>query len=404
MGSAAGLLARPGARIEGTAVKTHLLMLVQNRVGRGTYWRALGFAQELARLDYEVTLLAVAPNRRRGFSQHTLNGVHIVESPDLLPRSGYDPWDALNRMKWVWPRPFDLIHAFETRPVNLFPALLARWRLGVPLLTDWCDWFGRGGSVEQRPNPLLRTLLRPVETFFEEYPRPRSAGTTVINTALQQKALMLGVPAERLLLLPNGANVTGIVPQNKQAMRQKLGLPEDAFILGYTGALFLADAQLMAPAFDLIHAAHPQVKLLLIGYTNLAVEEMVQAKTAVLRTGPVSHQELADYVAACDAGWLPLADNAANRGRFPMKVHDFMAAGRPLIVSNVGDLGNFVQSHSLGYVTPAEPVMMAQSITDILTEPAAHTRMGLLARHVAETEYAWPVVSARLARFYERLL
>ncbi len=404
MGGAARLLARAVAWVEGTAVKLRLLMLVQNRAGRGTYWRALGFAQELAHLGYEVTLLAIAPNRRRGFSQYALNGVQIVESPDLMPRSGYDLWDVLNRMVWVRQRPFDLIHAFETRPVNLLPALLARRKLGVPLLTDWCDWFGRGGSVEQRPNPLLRALLRPLETFFEEYPRPRADGTTVINTILQQKALALGIPADRLLLLPNGANVKEIVPQDRHTIRQKLGLPENAFILGYTGALFLADAQLMASAFDAIHAAHSQARLLLIGYTNLNVAEMVQAKTAVLRTGPVSYQELADYLAACDAGWLPLADNVANRGRFPMKAHDFIAAGRPLIVSDVGDLGDFVRQHRLGHVATAGPAAMAQVVSAALADPAALAEIGPHARHVAETEFAWPVISTRLAQFYTRLL
>ncbi len=381
-----------------------LLMLVQNRVGRGTYWRALGFAQELARLNYDVTLLAVAPNRRRGFASYVLNEVRIVETPDLMPRSGYDLWDALNRMAWVRQRQFELIHAFETRPVNLLPALLARRRLRVPLLTDWCDWFGRGGSVEQRANPLLRAILRPLETFFEEYPRPRAAGTTVINAILQQKALRLGVPEERLLLLPNGANVVDISPQDSQGMRQRLGLPEDAFILGYTGTLFLEDARLMAQTFDLLYAAHPQVRLLLIGYANLAVEEMVQAKTAVLRTGPVSHQQLANYLAACNIGWLPLADNAANSGRFPMKVHDFMAAGRPLIVSDVGDLGDFVRRHGLGYVAPAEPTAMAQAINTALANPAALAEIGPHARHLAETEYTWPVVTARLAQFYARFM
>ncbi|MCA9973288.1 MAG: glycosyltransferase, partial [Anaerolineales bacterium] len=317
----------------------HILMPLFNRVGKGTYWRALGFATELARLGMDVTLLAVAANRRRGFAEQQVDGVRVVETPDLHPRSGYDPWDALNRMAWVWPRPFDLIHAFETRPVNILPALLARRRHRAPLFTDWCDWFGRGGSVEQRPNPLLRALLRPAETFFEERFRPGATGTTVINTTLLHKARALGIPDERLLLLPNGANVSGIRPQPLAAVRRKLGLPVDALLLGYTGAMFVEDAALMAAAFDQIHAARPDARLLLIGYGNVAVEEMVADKTAVFRTGPIPFAALADYVAACDAGWLPLADNAANRGRFPMKIHDFMAAGRPLIVSDVGEMG-----------------------------------------------------------------
>jgi glycosyltransferase involved in cell wall biosynthesis len=383
---------------------TRLLMLLFNRPGKGTYWRALGFAQELVHLNYEVAMLVVAANRRWGFAQSKVNGVRVVESPDLMPRSGYDLWDVVNRLAWVHKRPFDLIHTFETRPVNIFPALLARRRQQIPLLTDWCDWFGRGGSVEQRPNPLLRTILRPLETFFEERFRPGAAGTTVINQTLWQKARDLGIAPERLLLLPNGANVTDIYPQNKTAVRARLGLPADAFILGYTGAMFADDAQLMASAFDQIEVALPRARLLLIGYSNVAVEEMVREKTAVYRTGPLSYTQLADYLAACDLGWLPLADNAANRGRFPMKVHDFMAAGRPLLVSDVGELGQFVSSYDIGRVAAPEAAAQARQLVALYGQPAALTTWGQQARHVAATKFAWPVVTAELDRFYQQFL
>ena len=36
---------------------TRLLMLTFNRVGKGTYWRAMGYAKELVPLGYEVTLV-----------------------------------------------------------------------------------------------------------------------------------------------------------------------------------------------------------------------------------------------------------------------------------------------------------------------------------------------------------
>jgi glycosyltransferase involved in cell wall biosynthesis len=381
-----------------------LLMPLYNRVGKGTYWRALGFAEALSRQGYEVTLLAVAANRKRGFVEREVNGVKLVETPDLLPSSGYDLWDALNRIAWVKRRPFDLIHAFETRPVNIFPALYGRKRYNIPLLTDWCDWFGRGGSVEQRSNWLLRTILRPIETFFEERFRPGAAGTTVINNILRQKALALGIPAERLLLLPNGANVNDIRPQPKERVRAKLGLPADAIILGYTGTLFAEDARLMAAAFDAIQAKLPQARLLLIGYTNFPVEEMVKVKAAVQRTGPVNYEQLADYVAACDAGWLPLADNAANRGRFPMKAHDFMAAGRPLIVTDVGDLGPFVQQWQIGYTAEAAAAPLAETVLTAVAQPDILRQQGEQARRVAEEQFAWPIVAAKLDQFYRQFL
>jgi glycosyltransferase involved in cell wall biosynthesis len=385
-------------------VTTRLLMLLYNRLGKGTYWRALGFAGELNRRNYEVIMVVAGRQRRWHSVEQTVNGVRLVEAPDLAPGTGYDLWAVAHRLLWLRKRPFDLIHAFETRPVNILPALYARNRYRIPLITDWCDWFGRGGSVEQRPGRIVRTVLRPIETFFEERYRVGAAGTTVINSVLYGKALALGVPPERLLLLPNGANVMEIRPAHRQTVRARLGLPQEAPILGYTGALFAEDACLMAAAFDLVQAQQPAARLLLIGYTNLPVESLVATPTHVLRTGPVSSAELADYAAACDVGWLPLADNRANQGRFPMKVHDFMAAARPLIVSDVGDLGDFVRKWRIGAVAPATPGALAEAVLDALARPDELDRTGTRARQVAEEQFAWPQVAARLDCFYQEII
>lgn len=381
-----------------------LLMPLYNRTGKGTYWRALGFARELVKNGYEVTILSVAPNQKWRFSDHTIDGVRIVETPDLMPRSGYDLWDAVRRVNWLRQRPFDLIHTFETRPVAILPSLFSQRQNNIPLITDWCDWFGRGGSVEERKNKLLKNILRPIETFFEEHYRPGADGITVINTVLQKKATELGIPQTQQLLLPNGTNIQAIYPQPKQKIRKQLGLPAHAFYLGYTGSMFLADAHLMAAAFNKIQAQFPQARLLLIGYSNITVEQMVNVPEAVIRTGPVSYQQLADYVAACDIGWLPLADTPANKGRFPLKVSDFMAAGRPLLVSDVGDLGNFVKQWELGWSTKAQTATLAQAVLDIISEPDLLTKTGTHARHIAEIQFAWPVVTKKLDNFYKQIL
>ena len=382
-------------------MKTKLLMLLMNRVGRGTYWRALGFAEALILKGYDVTLLAVAPNRKIGFKEYKVSGVNLVETPDLLPSSGYDLWDALNRSAWLGRRKFDIVHAFETRPVNIIPALAACRRDKIPLVTDWCDWFGRGGSVEQRSNWLLRNTLRPLETLFEERFRPSAAGTTVINSILYRKALALGIPAARLLLLPNGANTKDIQPQRKDLVRERLGLSGKSLILGYTGVFFKEDAKLMADAFNLIRAELPQAVLLLIGYANLPIEEMLDDKKSIIRTGPVSFEQLSDYLAACDCGWLPLADCAANRGRFPMKVNDFMAAGRPLIVSDVGDLGFFVDKWNIGFSASPNALSIAQSTIKAFEQQDRLEEIGAHARSVAEDHFSWPIIANKLDHFYK---
>jgi len=257
-----------------------ILMLVFNQVGRGTYWRALHLSRQLAGCGHQVTLMATAQTARMRLVEREELGVRLVETPDLFSgslRSGWDLWNAARRIKWLWNRSFDLIHAFEMRPVVLWPALFAR-RRGAFWVTDWCDWFGRGGSVEERPNPILRWALRPVETFFEERFRTRSDAATVINSTLHRKLLDLGMPEDRILVLPNGADLEGIRPKPRDEVKQRLGLPFDLRFVAYTGSMFRRDAALMAAAFDRIYAVEPKARLMLIGYCNQPVETMVQVQ------------------------------------------------------------------------------------------------------------------------------
>lgn len=379
-----------------------ILMLSYNRMGRGTYWRAWGFARELAQRHYDVTLMAVSADHKIGFCQRRQDGVLIVESPDLFPTSGYDPWDALNRIIWLWSRPYDLIHSFETRPINLLPALSVHWRQKASLVVDWCDWFGRGGSVEQRPW-WVRLGLSPLETLFETAFRRIPQGTTVINNVLSARALEMGVAGNSIMHLPNGANVDEIRPLDKQAVRLSLGLPVDVPIVAYTGAMFAGDARLMAAAFDRLRNYVPQARLLLIGYNNIDVKSLVATPDAVDVTGPISYDSLVRYLAATDVGWLPLQNNGANQGRFPMKAHDFMAAGRPIVVTDVGDLGAFVREEGVGWVSVDTPEALAETTAVALSDTVTCHQIGQQARRVAETKYAWPMVTDRLEMFYRTI-
>ncbi|MDW7755827.1 MAG: glycosyltransferase, partial [Brevefilum sp.] len=128
----------------------NILMITFNPTGRGTYFRAYQFARELVNLQYSVTLLTTAPSRKTGLKTWQEHGIQLVEFPALLPgpfRSGWDPLNIYMRLRWLKGRRFDIVHAFESRPSVIYPALKAR-RNRARLVLDWCDWFGKGGSVE----------------------------------------------------------------------------------------------------------------------------------------------------------------------------------------------------------------------------------------------------------------
>ncbi len=380
-------------------------MLVFNQTGRGTYWRALGFAREFARRGHSVTLVSTSPSKYGHLTVDQKAGLCHVEVPGAFPpslRFGWDPVDALHRMNWLRGKQFDVVHAFETRPVCIGPALRAQ-RDGARLFFDWCDWFGRGGSVEERSNAVARTLIRPVETFFEDHYRSSPEGTTVINSFLRQRATQLGVRPETIRLIRNGSDVS-IQPMERQAARKVLGLPDMDPMVGFVGGTFTRDAQFMATAFNHLLEQVSQAKLLLVGYFNRPIEKLVKNPAAILRSGPVESSKIYTYLSACDVGWLPFEDTGANRGRWPFKLNDYMTAARPVVSTAVGDLKEVIPAHHLGLVTEADPLAFAVATAQLLKDGGQARELGMSARRAAEDVFNWQNLTDELESFYQSIL
>jgi len=386
-----------------------ILFILFNPVGKGTYWRGLFLARGLAQQGHKVTVMATSRSRRFKFHTHLDEhpNVTVVQTPDLLwgsLRFGWDIWNVIARIIWSFTKQFDLVHAFESRPVVILPALYWQRVRGVTLLLDWCDWFGKGGSLEERPNGLVRMGLRPFETFFENYFRTWANGTTVINSILRQRAITLGVSSDTIMYLPNGSNVDELYPYSKTIAREELELDKNSLIIGYLGAIFLRDAHLMAEAFDMIHQSEPRTRLLLIGYCNIPIELYSKYPEAIQRTDFIRYDEINTHLAACDICWLPLKNSGANRGRFPLKINDYMAAGKPVIATDVGDIATLVRTGAFGVVSVDQPEDISEQALHLLYNPAQCKQMGLHARQFAEMEFNWIDISKRLMQHYKHIL
>ena len=380
-----------------------ILHLVFSQTGKGSYWRAFHFGRELADRGHDVTLMSTSPDRRYGMRVRTLEGMTHVETPDLFSgplRSGWDPWNSLRRMFWLRNRPFDLIYAIEARPTVIYPALLLRRTRKIPLVLGWSDWFGRGGSVEERPNPIVRGLLRGIETFHEEHFRTMADGTTTICSTLRDKALALGVAADTIRLIPDGCDPAMLGRHDIAPARTSSGLPADAFVIGYVGTIFHGDAELMAAAFDLVKAEIPTALLLVTGYCPVDMGRLTRHPEAVVQTGQVTQERLVSCLGSCDLFWLPLRDTNANRGRWPHKLNDYMALGRPTVATAVGDVTALFKEEGIGLLSPDQPRPFAARTIELARDLGMRQRMGERAREVARNRFSWARLTDELEDLY----
>ena len=98
---------------------------------------------------------------------------------------------------------------------------------------------------------------------------------------------------------------------------------------------------------------------------------------------------------------LPLLDRGANRGRWPIKLNDYMAAGRPVVTTDVGDLGPFIEQNAFGIVSRDTPEDLSDCVLTLLSDKQKCRDMGMRARKLAETTFSWDSVTKDLEEFYK---
>ena len=111
----------------------------------------------------------------------------------------------------------------------------------------------------------------------------------------------------------------------------------------------------------------PGVWLMVVGQTNPGVLTLAQQHGIdgrLWQTGYVPDHQAATYLACADVMCMPMTDTAANRGRLPNKLLDYMAAGRPVVASPVGDVKLIVQNYGIGLL--AEPEQFATVLAALL--------------------------------------
>ena len=235
--------------------------------GGGTFYRAYHAGRYLARRDHSVTLLTISANKRWGFEREISDGVEIIHTPDLLwglGRSGWDIWDTLWRSWYLRNKRFDIIHAFDSRPAVILPALLCRKMNGGKLVLDWADWWSRGGTQAERKGRLMH-LVDPLETFFEEAFRTQADGTTVISQALYERALALGVKPESARILKQGCDIESVSVSDRGEARRRLALSENQSVAICVGVLMPADAALFFDSLRVLFQQNPTCHVFMIG-------------------------------------------------------------------------------------------------------------------------------------------
>jgi glycosyltransferase involved in cell wall biosynthesis len=244
--------------------------------------------------------------------------------------------------------------------------------------------------------------FRPFETWLEEGFRHRAAAVTVTSRALHERARSLGLPESRVHYLPSGANVTTVKALDIAECRRALGLPGQVPVACFVGWVQY-DLELAIRAFSVARQQVPGARLLLVGPHNREASQVVAQlglAESVHEYGPQPFANVPTFLGASDVLLLPLSDNLMNRARGPIKLGDYMAAGRATLANPVGDVVDVFERDEIGVLAGDTAAEYGTAMAALLRDRERCASLGRRAREVAQTRYAWRHTASRLEDIY----
>lgn len=301
------------------------------------------------------------------------------------------------KMLWIGLRtPFDAVHChdLDTLPLGYALGKLKR----KPVIYDAHESFTDmlSGSVAA---PVRRILFA-----FENFLISRTDLLITVGEVLRRHFAARG--ASHSVVVGNWKRPEEFARTEEQnsAVRRQLGIPEEALVVVCITQL-LSDRKLEELAGAI--AASPDTYLILGGKGVLedSVRQWASANPRIRYIGFVRASEIPVYTCAADVvyyGFDPANPNA--RFSAPNKLFEALAAGRPLITGDFGEIAAVVRQAECGIVLPEYSDMAVRKALDALRDPELRGRMAENARRFGSTFMNWEKAEEILHREYSALL
>jgi glycosyltransferase involved in cell wall biosynthesis len=315
------------------------------------------------------------------------------ESPHLT-RVLYQPGHVATKALWVAydflrraeavaaARHYDAVVIFREAAL-IGPAFYERliaWT-GRPIIYDFDDsiWSPAQFSVNLNTNPLFsrlhffgktRTICRlaaaitPGNEFLASYARQYNDNVFVVPTSVE---------LDDYPVVPEPAS-------------------DRPFVVCWTGSTStLAHFEAAREALERLAM---QIPLVVKVICNRPPDRPIAG--AEMRFVPWTEEDEAREVGDCHVGIMPLDDNVVTRGKCGLKGLQFMATGRPVVLSPVGVNSDIVRSGENGFLA-AGPDEFVDALLQLANSRELRARIGAAGRRTVEERYSAEVVAARFA-------
>lgn len=198
-----------------------------------------------------------------------------------------------------------------------------------------------------------------------------------------------GAGARRVVVVPNAADPERYPP------RQVGERTDDSFVIGFLGTLKpWHGIDHLLRAFRTLHRRDARYRLLIVGDGPLreTCEQRLSddgLRHAATLTGEVAHAEVPAWLARMDVAVAPYP-RLDGFYFSPLKVFEYMAAGVPIVASEIGQIGSLLHHGRNALLHPAGRIRdMVACIETLRADLRLRTRLAANARRLVERHYTW---------------
>jgi colanic acid biosynthesis glycosyl transferase WcaI len=244
--------------------------------------------------------------------------------------------------------------------------------------------------------PLMNGMLGARLVRLRDASLKAAAANVVIGERMAANVRRLGVPDDRIRIIPNWCADAAIqpTPDKGAALRRAWGL-EGRFVVGYSGNLGRAhDFETVLGAARLL-SSKAGIAFLVVG-DGPKIEELAR-RVAELRLQELfrflpyqAEETLTEALSVPHLHWVSLKPELEGL-IVPSKFYRIAAVGRPMVIigASDGELGTLVRRHDCGVVVePGNAQGLADLLIQLAGEPQSLTAMGKAARALLDARFS----------------